>query len=80
MQAVIVRPPLVYGPRVRANFLRLLNWVERGWPLPLGRGEELRRSLVNVWNLCDFLLLLLDASEGAGPHLARVRRGGSVDS
>jgi UDP-glucose 4-epimerase len=58
MEAVIVRPPLVYGPRVRANFLRLLRWVDRGWPLPFGAVRN-RRSLVNVWNLCDFLLLVL---------------------
>jgi UDP-glucose 4-epimerase len=65
MQAVIVRPPLVYGPQVRANFLRLLNWVERGWPLPLGAVRN-RRSLVNVWNLCNFLLLLLTHPKAPG--------------
>jgi UDP-glucose 4-epimerase len=65
MQTVIVRPPLVYGPRVRANFLRLLNWVERGWPLPLGAVRN-SRSLVNVWNLCDFLLLLLTHPKAPG--------------
>lgn len=58
METVIVRPPLVYGPGVRANFLRLLQWVDHGWPLPLGAVEN-RRSLVNVWNLCDLLLLVL---------------------
>jgi nucleoside-diphosphate-sugar epimerase len=65
MQAVIVRPPLVYGPRVRANFLRLLGWVEHGWPLPLGAVRN-ARSLVNVWNLCDFLLLLLTHPQAPG--------------
>ena len=59
MQAVIVRPPLVYGPRVRANFLRLLSWVERGWPLPLAAVSN-RRSLVSVWNLCDLLVRSLE--------------------
>ena len=35
LEIVIVRPPLVYGPGVRANFLRLIKLVERGIPLPL---------------------------------------------
>jgi nucleoside-diphosphate-sugar epimerase len=55
---VIVRPPLVYGPGVRANFLRLMRMVDRGWPLPLEAIEN-RRSLVSIWNLCDFLALTL---------------------
>jgi nucleoside-diphosphate-sugar epimerase len=58
MGVVIVRSPLVYGPGVRANFARLLRWVERGWPLPLAAIHN-RRSLVNVWNLCDLLQRLL---------------------
>jgi nucleoside-diphosphate-sugar epimerase len=58
MQAVIVRPPLVYGPGVQANFLRLLRLVHQGWPLPFGAVRN-ARSLASVWNLCDFLLLLL---------------------
>jgi UDP-glucose 4-epimerase len=58
MEVAIVRPPLVYGPRVRANFLRLMRWVDKEWPLPLGAVEN-RRSLVNVWNLCDLLVRLL---------------------
>ena len=54
LEGVVVRPPLVYGPGVRANFLRLMRWVERGWPLPLGSIHN-ARSLVSVWNLCDLL-------------------------
>ncbi|HKU15254.1 MAG TPA: NAD-dependent epimerase/dehydratase family protein [Steroidobacteraceae bacterium] len=54
MQAVIVRPPLVYGPGVQANFLRMMRWVDRGWPLPLGAVRN-ARSLVGVDNLCDLL-------------------------
>jgi nucleoside-diphosphate-sugar epimerase len=59
MEAVIVRSPLVYGPGVRANFLRLLRWVDKEWPLPLGAVKN-RRSLVSIWNLCDLLMLLLE--------------------
>lgn len=54
MEAVIVRPPLVYGPRVRANFLRLMQWVDRRVPLPLGALRN-SRSLVALDNLSDFL-------------------------
>jgi nucleoside-diphosphate-sugar epimerase len=59
MQWVIVRPPLVYGPGVRGNFLGLLRVVFRGVPLPLGSLHN-RRSLVSVFNLSDFVCLLLD--------------------
>jgi UDP-N-acetyl-alpha-D-quinovosamine dehydrogenase len=52
---VVVRLPLVYGPGVRANFLRLLHWVDKEWPLPLGAVDN-RRSLVSVWNLCDLVV------------------------
>jgi UDP-glucose 4-epimerase len=59
MQWVIVRPPLVYGPGVRGNFLTLLRSVFRRLPLPLGSLRN-RRSLVSVFNLSDFVCLLLD--------------------
>lgn len=55
----IVRAPLVYGPGVRANFRKLINAVERGWPLPLGAVAN-QRSLVAVGNLCDFIIRVLD--------------------
>jgi len=56
LEIVIVRPPLVYGPGVRANFLRLMSLVERGIPLPLPDTKN-RRSLVGVENLADLLTL-----------------------
>jgi len=65
MEAVIVRPPLVYGPRVRANFLRLMRWVDHGWPLPLGAVDN-RRSLISVWNLCSLLSFVLESTHAAG--------------
>lgn len=55
MEAVVVRPPLVYGPGVGANFARLLRLVERGYPLPFGAIRN-RRSMVYVGNLVDALL------------------------
>ncbi|KWC87394.1 NAD-dependent dehydratase [Burkholderia cepacia] len=55
VDVVIVRPPLVYGPGVRANFLKMMDVVSRGLPLPLG-AIAARRSLVYVDNLADALL------------------------
>jgi nucleoside-diphosphate-sugar epimerase len=59
MEWVIVRPPLVYGPEVRGNFLALMKCVFRRIPLPVGSLHNCR-SLVSVYNLCDLLCLLLD--------------------
>ncbi|RSC14982.1 MULTISPECIES: UDP-glucose 4-epimerase family protein [Burkholderia cepacia complex] len=55
LEVVVVRPPLVYGPAVRANFLRMIDAVARGTPLPLG-SIAARRSIVYVDNLADALL------------------------
>jgi nucleoside-diphosphate-sugar epimerase len=65
VEVAVLRSPLVYGPGVRANFLRLLSWVDKGWPLPLGAVNN-RRSLVSVWNLCDLLIHLLQHEAAAG--------------
>lgn len=54
----IIRPPLVYGPGVRANFLRLMRLTSLGIPLPLGGLKNLR-SLISVWNLADLIILLI---------------------
>jgi len=55
LEIVILRPPLVYGRGVGANFLRLLNLVRRGIPLPLASVLN-RRSLIYVKNLADAVL------------------------
>jgi nucleoside-diphosphate-sugar epimerase len=60
LDAVILRPPLVYGPRVKANFLALMRAIDRGWPLPLASVAN-RRSLVYVGNLVDAILRCLRA-------------------
>lgn len=52
LEVVILRPPLVYGPGVGANFLRLMQLVDRGWPLPLG-GVNNCRDLIYLGNLVD---------------------------
>jgi nucleoside-diphosphate-sugar epimerase len=58
MEYVIVRPPLVYGPGVRANFLALASAVKRGAPLPFGSIRN-QRSFVGIDNLVDFIRLCM---------------------
>lgn len=55
LDVIIVRPPLVYGPQVRANFLRLIDGIWKGVPLPLG-AILARRSVIYVENLADALM------------------------
>jgi nucleoside-diphosphate-sugar epimerase len=59
MEVVRVRPPLVYGPNVGANFRSMMNWVRRGIPLPFGAIDN-RRSFVAVGNLVDLLVTCLE--------------------
>ncbi len=65
LEVVILRLPLVYGPGVKANFLRLLRWVDKEWPLPLGAVHN-RRSLLSVWNLVDLVMNVLLNPESPG--------------
>ena len=55
LEVVIIRPPLVYGPGVKANFAALMRAVQGGWPLALGSVQN-RRSLVALDNLVDLIL------------------------
>lgn len=65
MEVVIVRPPLVYGPGVKANFASMMRWVARGVPLPLGAIHN-ARSMVALDNLVDLLVLCLKHPAAAG--------------
>ena len=65
MEHVVIRPPLVYGPGVRANFLSLMRWIDRGLPLPLGAIDN-RRSFLYVENLADVVVRCLDHPAAAG--------------
>lgn len=55
MKVVIIRPPLIYGPGVKANFLAMMSWLDRGLPLPLGAITHNRRSLLALDNLVDLI-------------------------
>ncbi len=65
LRLTVLRPPLVYGPGVRANFLALLRAVARGWPLPLAAIDN-RRSLVGVSNLADAVASCLAMTQAEG--------------
>lgn len=58
MEVVIIRPPLVYGPGVKANFFNMMRWLHKGVPLPFGAINN-RRSLVALDNLIDFIVTCL---------------------
>lgn len=64
MDVVIIRPPLVYGPGVKANFASLMRAAQRGWPLPLGAVDN-RRSLVALDNLVDFIVTCVNHPQAA---------------
>jgi nucleoside-diphosphate-sugar epimerase len=76
LEAAILRPPLVYGPQVKANFLALMRAIDRAWPLPLASIAN-QRSLLYVGNLVEAIARCLEmpmsASGGGG-------RGGSVEA
>lgn len=78
MELVIVRPPLVYGPGVRANFLKLMQLVKGGVPLPF-RNVVNRRSIVALDNLIDLLILVADHPCAAG-HTFMVSDGNDVST
>jgi nucleoside-diphosphate-sugar epimerase len=65
MELVIVRPPLVYGPGVKANFASMMRWVAKGVPLPLGAIHN-ARSMVALHNLVDLLATCLKHPAAAG--------------
>ena len=64
MEVVIIRPPLVYGHGVKANFAALMRAVQRGWPLPLGAVHN-QRSLVALGNLVDFIVKCISHPQAA---------------
>ena len=64
MEIVIIRPPLVYGPGVKANFAALMRAVQRGWPLPLGAVHN-QRSIVALDNLVDSIVTCITHPQAA---------------
>lgn len=60
METVVLRPPLVYGPGVKANFLRLIENVDKGWPLPFAQINN-QRSFIYIDNLVHAIEVVLQA-------------------
>jgi nucleoside-diphosphate-sugar epimerase len=65
LEIVIVRPPLVYGPGVKGNFISLLKAIDKGMPLPLA-GANNMRSLIYAGNLVDALIVCATHPSAAG--------------
>ena len=65
LEVVILRPPLVYGPNVGANFLRLMQLVGSGIPLPFARVSN-KRSMIFLGNLVDALITCINQPGAAG--------------
>ena len=59
MEVVVIRPPLVYGPGVKGNFMSLVRWVNAGLPLPLGSAQN-KRSMVALDNLVDLIITCVE--------------------
>ena len=68
IELVLLRPPLVYGPGVKANFLSLLRWVDSGVPLPFASLRN-RRSLICLGNLIDATARCAEHPGATGPFL-----------
>lgn len=64
LEVVIIRPPLVYGPGVRGNFLSLMKWAASGAP-SIFPAVKNKRSFIHITNLCDLLVRVLDHPNAA---------------
>lgn len=64
-EVVIIRPPLVYGPGVKANFRNLFNLVKKKIPLPFGCVKN-KRSFISVFNLVDLIILCAEHPQASG--------------
>lgn len=65
MEIVIIRPPLVYGEGVKANFASLMRFVGKGLPLPFRAIKNNKRSLISVYNLVDLIMVCIEHPKAA---------------
>ena len=65
LEIVIIRAPMVYGPGVKGNFLRLLYLIDKGLPLPLGGINNLR-SFISLDNLVNLIICCINHPKAAG--------------
>lgn len=59
LEVVVIRPPLVYSPGVKANFMTMMRWLDKGIPLPLGAVHN-KRSFVALDNLVDLIMICIN--------------------
>ena len=64
MEVVIIRPPLIYGPGVKGNFVNMMRWLNKGVPLPLGAIHNIR-SLVSIDNLVNLIVTCIEHPNAA---------------
>ena len=64
MEIVVIRPTLIYGPGVKGNFLHMISWLQKGYPLPL-KSINNKRSLVSVYNLVDLIIRCINHPRAA---------------
>ena len=64
MEVVIIRPPLIYGPGVKANFLTMMGWVKKGVPLPFAAIHN-KKSFIAIDNLVSFIIHCVDHPKAA---------------
>ncbi|WP_434571587.1 SDR family oxidoreductase [Pseudomonas sp. Z3-6] len=78
IEVVIIRPVIVYGPGVKANFHSMMSWLNKGVPLPFGAIRN-KRSLVSLDNLIDLIVTCLD-HPGAANQTFMVSDGEDVST
>lgn len=64
MEVVVLRPPLIYGPGVKANFLKMIKLVEKGFPMPFGKVSN-RRSFLYIENLVSAIIAVIESPKAA---------------
>lgn len=63
LDVVILRPPLVYGAEAKGNFFKMVDWIQKGYPIPFSGVRNNRRSLIFVENLADIILSCIEKNE-----------------
>ncbi len=69
MEVVIIRPPLIYGPGVKANFESMMRLLVHGFPIPLAAANDNLRSLVSLDNLVDLIVTCIDHTKAINQTL-----------
>tara|TARA_B100000212_G_scaffold333009_1_gene301905 strand:- start:17412 stop:18371 length:960 start_codon:yes stop_codon:yes gene_type:complete len=68
LELIIIRPPLIYGPNVGANFLKLMSYVYKKYPIPFG-GINNKRSILYIGNLVDLIYRCINDKKAVGKTL-----------